>query len=299
MLGNYSQNNLKKLHTAILTALKEFDRICRKYSIEYFVGFGTAIGAVRHKGFVPWDDDIDVCMMREEYEKLCLVPEKEWNEQYFLTDPRSNYKNHRTLFPCLWIKGTAFETDTQIKYFKQNSDESYPIHIDIFVFDCFNGQKLNKMIKKTDNFKRLILYSKCRFNVVRSDPFKTRLACRSKRIISFILKITGFDSKKIYRRYLRYLKKNSGNSVTSFELVETSEKINFVSTYKEMFPTVYLKFEDTEIPMQKNYHEILSKLYGDYMAMPPVEKRWNAAPAVLDFGDGNGNVMGKDCDTDA
>ena len=88
--------------------------------------------------------------------------------------------------------------------------------------------------------------------------------------------------------------KNTGKHISGFELVETYEKINYVSTYNEMFPVVYLQFEDMEVPLQKNYHEIMTKLYGDYMAMPPMEKRWNASPVVLDLGDGNGNVMSKD-----
>lgn len=291
MLGNYSQEALDKLHHTILDCLKEFDRICRKYDITYFVGFGTAIGAARHQGFIPWDDDIDVCLMREEYEKLRRVPDYEWDEKYFLVDPRDDYKFHRTLFPCLFIKETTFETESQVKYFKGKDKDKYPIHIDIFVFDYFDETKLNRMIKKTDNYKRFVLYSKCKYKVVKSDPFKVRLSCRIKRTISDVLKITGTTSKMIYKKYLNYLRKNRGNVITSFELVDTYQKIAFVSTYNEMFPVVYLKFEDMEVPMIKNYHEIMTKMYGDYMAMPPMDKRWNAAPVVLDFGDGKGNVI--------
>lgn len=293
MLGNYTEQTLAKLHTVILDALKEFDRVCRKYDITYFVGFGTAIGAVRHQGFIPWDDDVDVCMMREEYEKLRAVPCDEWDDRYFLTDPRDDYKMHRTLFPCMFIKGTAFETEGQIKLFKTDGEESYPIHIDIFLFDSFEQSKLSKMIKKVDNFKRLVLYSKCKFNVVKTDSLKAKTVCRVKRMMSTLLKVTGNTSEKIYQRYLRFLKKNTGDHVSSFELVETYEKIKFVSTYDEMFPVVYLPFEDMQVPMQKNYHEIMTRLYGDYMAMPPLEKRWNAAPIILDLGDGKGNIMGK------
>lgn len=293
MLGNYSKDVLDKLHHIILDALKEFDRICQKYDITYFVGFGTAIGTARHNGFVPWDDDIDVCMMREEYEKLHKVPRDEWVNEYILADPRDDYSLHRSLFPCLYIKGTTFETEMQIKYLKQKSNKNYPIHIDIFVCDFFEKSKLNKMIKKTDNYKRLVLYSKCKYNIVKSDSVKKRAECQIKRLASNIMKITGKNSKKIYQRYLDYLQKNKGNSITSFELVETYEKIAFVSSYEEMFPVIYLPFEDMQVPMIKNYDVILTRLYGDYMAMPPIEKRWNAAPVVLDFGDGKGNVMAK------
>ena len=294
MLGKYSQEALEKLHYTILNALKEFDRICRKYDITYFVGFGTAIGAARHHGFVPWDDDIDVCMLREEYEKLRNVPQEEWDKKYFIADPRDDYRLHRSLFPCMYIKGTTFETEGQIKYFKVATDDNYPIHIDIFVFDYFVESKLQQMIKTTDNYKRLVLYSKCKFKIVKTDSLKVRLSCGIKRFISACLNVTRLDSKKIYNKYLMYLEKNKGANITGFELVETYEKIAFVSTYDEMFPVVYLPFEDMQVPMIKNYDEVMTKLYGDYMSIPPIEKRWNAAPVVLDFGDGNGNIMQKE-----
>lgn len=294
MLGKYKPEVLNKLHQAILDALKEFDRICRKYDITYFVGFGTAIGAARHQGFIPWDDDIDVCMMREEYEKLKQVPSFEWSSKYTLADPRDDYKFHRTLYPCIYIEGTTFETELHSKYLKESMGDNYPIHIDIFVFDYFKETKLKQMIKKTDNYKRLILYSRCKFKVVKSDSFKQKASCRIKRTLSELMRLTGNDTKKIYGKYLRYLDKNKGSFITGFELVETYEKYAFVSTYNEMFPVVYLPFEDMKVPMIKNYHEIMTKLYGDYLAMPPEEKRWNAAPVVLDFGDGRGNVIQKE-----
>lgn len=293
MLGGYSEKVLTKLHGVILQALKEFDRVCRKYNITYFVGFGTAIGAARHHGFVPWDDDIDVCMMRQEYEKLRQVPITEWSSEYFIADPRDDCKIHRTLFPCFYIKGTTFETESHIKYLKPDKSGNYPIRIDIFVFDFFNDKKLHRMIKKTDNFKRLVLYSKCKYRVIKSDPLKTRISCRIKKAISMFLKITKYDSKKIYNHYLSYLQKNKGAKVTCFELVATHQKVDHVSTYQEMFPVVYLPFEDIQVPMIKNYDKIMTKSYGDYMAMPPMDQRWNGAPMVLDFGDGKGNVMQK------
>ena len=65
---------------------------------------------------------------------------------------------------------------------------------------------------------------------------------------------------------------------------------------EEMFPVVYLDFEDMKVPLNKNYHEIMTIMYGDYMAMPPMDKTWIAAPVVLDFGDGNGNVIKDEID---
>ncbi len=291
MAFNYTDEILAKLHTILLRALKEFDRICRKYEITYFVGFGTAIGAARHKGFIPWDDDVDLCMMREEYEKLCQVPKEEWAEGYFLGDPRDGYQFHRTLFSGFYIAGTAYETDQHVTYFKPEGGENYPIRLDIFLFDYFDVKKLHRMIRGADNYKRLLLYSVCKSRVIPTDPLKIRITCRIKRTISSILKATGWDAPRIYNAFLKYLEKNKGEYITGFDLVEVEEKEAFVSKYDELFPVVYLDFEDMKVPINKNYREVMTKIYEDYMKMPPKWKQKNGSPAVLDFGDGKGNVF--------
>ena len=271
MLGNYSDEVLEKLHKYELNMLKEFDRICKKYDIKYFCVFGTALGAIRHNGFIPWDDDIDIGMLREDYEKLHNVPKSEWDSKYFLADPRDDYELHRTLFPRVYIKGTTFETEMHQKYLKQKTDSNYPIYMDIFIFDAVsNIEKLDKIIRKFDFYKRFVLYSKCKYNVIKSDPIKNRISCRIKRIMSYILKVANYSSKKIYNKYLKYIQheqsvggENSGY-VTCLEAVTKKAKHSYLCKRSELFPTVEVRFEDMEVPMIKNYHEIMTKMYGDY-----------------------------------
>ena len=79
---DYSESVSKRLKQTELEILKKFDELCKKYGIKYFVYYGTAIGAIRHNGFIPWDDDIDVAMIRDEYLKFLNIPNEEYSDQY-------------------------------------------------------------------------------------------------------------------------------------------------------------------------------------------------------------------------
>ena len=82
MIGEYEESTLKKLQGIQLGILKDFIDVCKKYDLKYFLIFGTAIGAARHKGFIPWDDDIDIGMLRKDYDKFLEVAKYELNEKY-------------------------------------------------------------------------------------------------------------------------------------------------------------------------------------------------------------------------
>lgn len=87
MYRQYEPEVLKRLQREELEVLREFVRICNKYDIQYFAVFGTCIGAIRHKGFIPWDDDMDFGMLREEYERFCKVAPKEMGDRFGLAGP--------------------------------------------------------------------------------------------------------------------------------------------------------------------------------------------------------------------
>ena len=108
-------DKLKRIWDVEIDLLEKCKAICRKYNLNYCASSGTLLGAVRHEGFIPWDDDIDVGMLREDYNKLKSAPQEEWGALQ-LVDGESNVFFHEKVFPRIYKKGTVFESELWKKY---------------------------------------------------------------------------------------------------------------------------------------------------------------------------------------
>lgn len=292
----YDGETLKHLQSVELEMLKVFDAICMKHGIEYFVGFGTAIGTIRHQGFIPWDDDIDVCMMRDEYRKLQAVPKEEWCGLE-LSDPLDGYEVHTLVYPQIYKPGTIFETEYHNSYdeFKGGQDVTkHPIWIDIFLFDRVDSlEQIEKKKKKAFLLQKLYYYSKSRIKVLKNDPLSRKISCLGKRTVHDVLRVLKHPNLTIYNKYIKMIGCSEGDLITSFDLESMDEMVNSCMAYNEVFPTIRMPFENISVSVQRNYDSALKKLYGDYMSMPPENKRYNHPPRILDFGDGEGNRIKK------
>lgn len=264
-----NQYNLSELHDALLRLLKKFDAICKKYNIKYSIGFGTMLGAVRHKGFIPWDDDVDIIITRNEYEKLVKVPAAEYGETFFFqtvtTDPGYPYNTAR-----LRLNNSAMIYDKWIKAgFNQG------IYIDIITLDnvpdSIWAEKWQKIC--------IIFLTPFRFIRNKTVFFEggTNIPMVLKKIIFALFSKLPLD--KIYKHEVEVERKYSQKS---------TEKIAFLgegnlflkkwypvdpipSTYMTSF--CYLPFEDTELMCSSEYEKLLQQWYGDYMQLPSEEKR--------------------------
>ena len=292
---NYPPEIIKRLQHVELQILKDFDKVCRKYNLTYFALFGTAIGAIRHHGFIPWDDDIDVGMMREDYERLRSIPKSEWGD-YDIVFPEDDVSYHQPI-TRLYKRNTLFVRQNAIKYDKPKGNGSImrPIFFDIFEFSHVPDAKTAKCYSnKMVNLQRLYWYSKTGMKLHRDDPFQFKLRCLRNDMIHKCLNIINKPElifcRKIYDT-IKCLDNKGGHWVTTFVSGVPSEIVASCFPEEQMFPVVYVPFEDTHIPIQRNYHEMLTSIYGDYMQLPPEEQRVNHTPAILDFGDGRGNVI--------
>ena len=117
--------NIKEMQKIELEMLLEVDRICKKFNIRYFLIAGTLLGAIRHKGFIPWDDDIDIIIPLNDYIKFCKVAEKELNKNYFL-------QNYKTDFTAMWYTKIRKNNTTAIQANHKNKLHHQGIWIDIF-----------------------------------------------------------------------------------------------------------------------------------------------------------------------
>ena len=140
MMNDYG--NLE-LHTVLLSAMKDIDKICRENGLKYYLHAGTLLGALNYRGFIPWDDDVDISMMRNDYEKFLHIIEKEYSNCYFVDNLYTDefYKNNRTI---LRVLGTSIIHNHEDLNSKHNE-----IGLDIVPLDVAPDSKLERKIQQS------------------------------------------------------------------------------------------------------------------------------------------------------
>ncbi len=266
---------LPKLHNCQLIIAREIKRICDKHNIKYFIIAGTLLGAVRHGGFIPWDDDMDVGMLREDYEKFLKVAKTELGEEFFLQTPETD-KNYGLPFAKILLNGTVLVEATA------GSNAKKGIFVDVFPFDVApeNEADRENHNKKTYLYKRLLL-AKLNYNVCAKNDYV-------KRAIYFVLKIMSafYSHDKLVKKL--------ESEITRYNNSKTEDIVNIGGAYgykKETIKadwvrdTVEIPFEDMTISAPVDYIKYLETFYGDYMTPPPEDKRYNRHSVTeLDFG---------------
>ena len=253
-------NKIKEIQSIELEILKAFAKYMNLKDVKYSLAAGTMLGAVRHQGFIPWDDDIDIFMVRQEYDKLidCLRKEDIIIDGHykFLLPKSSNY-----IYPFIKL------VDMRTVLIEKNLKDIYKIGIwiDIFPLDyCYDDMKKNK--KLIDDRRKINL------NIMRMATKKGENFFRSvlKKIYNIKMLIVG--------KNIDYWIKKSNEFP-----VETGKKyigsIAWPVTYNDIYPASYfmdytkIQFEKEEFLVFKDYKKILKYRYGDYMTLPPKDQQ--------------------------
>ena len=254
--------DIREIQQMELGIMEYIHEVCQKIGVKYFLAYGSLIGAVRHKGFIPWDDDMDICMLREDYEKL---------QDYLIANPHERYEvmsyknNLNYVYPFMKVQDNQtylLEEDVRI-------DSNMGIYVDIFPVDGYEDDsvfkdKMTRLIKK----RQLSCYT---FKGITNTKSLLNSLIRYISVIIFYFTNTN--------KYIRGI-----DDLAQSRKVDDYELVDYL-IYKDMNKPVWKRewlkqtitgvFEGKEFMIPKNYHEILTSDYGDYTQLPPVELRFS------------------------
>lgn len=263
--------DIRSLQLKEMELILELDRICKKHNIKYYMSWGSALGAVRHKGFIPWDDDIDVSMFWSDYVKFEQICKKELSDKFFYQNDK-NDKNFWLSWNKMRINNTT-SMSPELKHIKCH----WGICMDIFPIIPIPESKVDRINQKL-NVK---IY---------------KMLCNKHLIINSNNKnIKGKIKKSIYKlmpqKLVMFLKKITLKNITKYNQEECSECGEILSMPyeqaimdKNLFDNpVYVEFENHLLPIPKKYDEYLSKCYGDYMKLPPENERNGHGNIIVDL----------------
>lgn len=273
-----TMEQVKQLQRVLLMVLEDIDALCRKHNLTYILIGGSAIGCVRHKGFIPWDDDIDIAMTRADYEKFRVLVAEEYGEKYAVTDAiRMN--NFGKNIPKLRLMGTVYKTLLEVEPLDRE------INADIFIIEnvenfsplkYFHGfcclamgylLSCRRLAEKKDFFAQ----------IYPGDDFKRKVRIGS---------AMKFASLARWARWTEKVYSWCHNDQSKYITVPTDRRhfLGEIFRREVMCDTIDADFEGRKFKIPRQYDYYLTDRYGSYMVVPPVEKQVLSVYSELDFG---------------
>lgn len=261
------KSDLKHLQHVILLIVKDIDELCRKNGIEYYLFGGSAIGAIRHKGFIPWDDDLDIIMDHTNYDKFVKVCREQLNtEKYYFQQGLVDWP---MMFSKVRLKGTVMdEAGAYGDRFKERG-----IFVDVFQLYNSSSNRLSQIWQYVCA-KYFLCYCLLKRGYKEASIFKKMMM-----YLAFPLKIRSIR-KFIYHQIVKY------DEDTTI-LASFGARFRFKNSFfeKELYSNpIYVDFEDTKLPVPEKYDSLLRQIYGDYMTPPPVQEQVGWHLQNVDFG---------------
>jgi lipopolysaccharide cholinephosphotransferase len=261
--------DLKHVQQVILSIMKDIDQLCTQNGIEYYLVAGSALGAVRHKGFIPWDDDLDILMTDDNYQKFCAVCQTQLDiEKYFFQKALIDWKLN---FSKIRLKGTYME---EVEADQTVAKENRGIFIDIFKLDNVSDNKWMQYWQYICAKVWLTYMLQTRTFHSASLQKKIVMLCSKILSIPFVGKFFRYQVEKYNRQLANHYGFFFGR--TRFH--------NAIIKKEVLGKPTRVPFEDMKLPIPEKVDKHLTSLYGDYMQLPPKDKRQPLHLTGIKFG---------------
>jgi len=272
--GYLVPEKVKKIWAVELDLLSELLRVCKKHKIGVQVSYGTLLGAVRHSGFIPWDDDLDVWLSREEYKKLLEVAPDEFKHPYFFQTATTDKKYY---LPYARLRNSL---TTGVISGQESVDYNNGIYIDVYVLDGFIKSKVLYYLQLI--LRRIIIKSIVVYGQTNSD------------VKGIVQKTIRFLLRPVVRMFRYETLLGINDSLTAmYNRIATRYSVVYEMTgrpYKDWIDkedledSIELRFESLLVPAPRNYDAVLRREYGNYMEYPPPETlgKWHEGQIAFD-----------------
>ena len=256
--------SLKELQQVNLDILKDVHTFCEANCIKYSIAYGTLIGALRHKGFIPWDDDVDIIMPRPDFERFCKTYHSENGLKmiYYGID-KSALAAFARVVEC---EKTDYETE------RPWTAQKSGVWIDIFPLDGVkNQQEYSRRYERLKPISKFVYkFRRQNHHIAPSDSWWSK----TKTIIARVIGLNGWLPRMLLNKVIiRTMTKYNYDDCDIYGQISCLDDRPIVFSKKGFDNPVLLDFEDAQFMAMSDYDEVLRKLYGDYMQMPPEDKR--------------------------
>ena len=287
VLKEVSPEEREKLKNTLLQIMQHIHDVCGKYNTEYSLHGGTALGAIRHEGYIPWDDDLDIVMLRKGWERFKSIFDEALGDKYVLEGPNYGNKETKTYFGKIYKKGTRLVEIQDI-----NAPFEKGIYVDIFIFDNVSDNKLirwydsivSDFIKGVTTSQIYYKYPNKVMKTYMGTTRKSKIYYSMRRILGFFFSFVSH--RKLVAWYDHFVSRH--NDSTNNITVPAGREYykGEIMPRSSWAPLKLMKFEDRFFYCQADVVGYCRQHYGPtYMELPPLEKRERHFCVELDFGD--------------
>lgn len=276
-MKEYDPLLLRRVQQTELTILKDFIALCEEHGLTYFAFAGTGIGALRHKGFIPWDDDIDVGLPRADYEAFLRIAKEEYGDRYFVVNAEE--EENFPLMTTRWCKRNTVFVEESLK----DIDCPLGVFLDIYAFDTLpdDDRALRRQARSAWLWSKLLILRSIPHPVLPVSGWKARVLQTACAAVYYGMRVFGISKRWLYRKCraasMRHLEASTGRIGY---LCDTNPYSHIIEV-EELNPPLRLEFEGEMVCFPRCLRKMLENTYGDYMQLPPEEQRKNHCPFAL------------------